>query len=90
MTDAELGRLGISRAACERRLRFRDARGRFHGGAFAVNRFLLHAAPPGLRGAPSRALAILCYAFPPLLLAELVAYEIVARNRGCRLFDPSA
>lgn len=89
MTDEKLARLGISRTACERRLRFRDAQGRFHGGAFAVNRFLLHAAPAGLQGVPARTLAILFYALPPLLLAELIAYEIVARNRSCRLLNPS-
>ncbi len=54
-----------------------------------MNRFLLYAAPPGLPGFPSRALALLCYAFPPLLLAELLAYELVARNRDCRLLNPS-
>ncbi len=84
-----MARLGISRTACEERVRFRDLKGRFHGGAFAVNRFLLYAAPPGLRGLPARVLAVLAYAFPPLLLAELAAYEIVARNRGCRLLNPS-
>ncbi len=28
------------------------------------------------------------YVLPPLLLAELAAYEIVARNRHCRLLNP--
>ena len=81
-------RLGVSRAACEKRVRFRDARGRFHGGAFAVNRFVLHAAPPGWKGLPARCLAVAFYALPPLLLAELAAYEIVARNRHCRFLNP--
>ena len=81
--------LGVSRAACESRVRFRAVRGRWHGGAFAVNRFVLHAAPDGWRGVPARALALLAYAFPPLLLAELLAYEIVARNRHCRFLNPS-
>ncbi len=80
--------LGVSRAACEKRVRFRDARGRFHGGAFAVNRFILHAAPPGWTGLPARFLVMAAYVLPPLLLAELAAYEIVARNRNCRLFNP--
>ena len=53
-----------------------------------MNRFLLYAAPPGPRGLPARILAVLAYAFPPLLLAELAAYEIVAWNRGCRLLNP--
>lgn len=46
-----------------------------------MNRFLLFAAPPGWRGLPIRALVILAYALPPLLLAELAGYEIVARSR---------
>ncbi len=80
--------LGVSRSACEKRVRFRDARGRFHGGGFAVNRFILHAAPPGRKGLPARLLVVAAYVFPPLLLAELAAYEIVARNRHCRLLNP--
>ena len=82
--------LGISRAACQRRLRYRDARGRVHGGAFAVNRFLFHAAPPGVRGLPVRLLVLVAWMFPPLLLVELLAYEVVARNRNCRLLNPRA
>lgn len=70
-------------------MRFRDVRGKFHGGAFAVNRFVLHAAPPGLKGLPARILVVAAYVFPPLLVAELAAYEIVARNRHCRLLNPS-
>jgi len=82
-----LERLGVSRAACEKRVRFRDPRGKFHGGAFAVNRFVFHAAPPGPRGLPARTLVVAAYAFPPLLIAELAAYEIVARNRHCRFLN---
>ena len=69
-------------------MRFRDVHGNFHGGAFAVNRFLFHAAPPGPRGLPARALVVAAYAFPPLLIAELAAYEVVARNRHCRFLNP--
>ena len=92
LSDDDLAALGVSRAACSRRVRFRDARGRFHGGAFAVNRFVLGSAPRGWRGLPIRALVILAYAFPPLLLVELLAYEIVARNRNrlCQALDSSA
>ncbi len=79
--------LSVSRSACEKRVRFRDVRGRFHGGAFAVNRFILHAAPPGWKGLPARFLVVAAYVLPPLLLAELAAYEIVARNRNCRLLN---
>ena len=81
-------RLGVSRTACEKRVRFRDARGTFHGGAFAVNRFVLHAAPSGWRGLAARISVLLAYIVPPLLLAEIAAYEIVARNRHCRLLNP--
>jgi hypothetical protein len=84
-----LTRLGISRAACERRVRFRNARGKFHGGAFAVNRFVFHAAPDGWKGLPARALVVAAYVLPPLLFLELAAYEVVARNRNCSLLNPS-
>jgi len=53
-----------------------------------VNRFVLHAAPSGWTGLPARFLVIAAYVLPPLLLAELAAYEIVARNRHCRLLNP--
>lgn len=69
-------------------MRFRDARGKLHGGAFAVNRFVLHAAPPGRRGLPARTLVVAAYVLPPLLIAEIAAYELVARNRHCRLLNP--
>lgn len=73
----------MTRADCEARLRFRDRRGRVHGGAFAVNRFVFFAAPPGLRGLPARVLVAALYLLPPLLLLEMLAYELVARNRAC-------
>ncbi len=53
-----------------------------------MNRLMLDCAPRGMRGVPARALAVLAYAFPPLLLAELLAYEIVARNRRRRCREP--
>ncbi|MDE2881356.1 MAG: hypothetical protein OXU35_10215 [Acidobacteriota bacterium] len=49
---------------------------------------MLHAAPPGWTGLPARFLVMAAYVLPPLLLAELAAYEIVARNRHCRLLNP--
>ena len=82
LSDAELADLGLSRADCFRRLRFRDARARVHGGAFAVNRFLLAAAPPGWRGMPVRLAVWLLYLLPPLLLLEVVGYEIFGRYRS--------
>ena len=80
--EAELRRLGLSRKDCARRLRFREEGGRISGGAFAVNRFLLAAAPPGWRGSPVRTAVRLVVGFPPLLLLEIAAYELVARNRS--------
>lgn len=79
---AELAAMGLSRADCERRLQFRNASGRVFGGVFAVNRFLLAAAPPGLGGAAVRGLVLVGYALPPLLLLEWAAYELFARNRA--------
>lgn len=79
---AGLAAMGLSRADCERRLRFRAASGRVFGGVFAVNRFLLAAAPPGFGGIAARALVLVCYALPPLLALEWAAYELFARNRA--------
>ncbi len=83
LPDEDFARLGVTRAECEARLRFRNRRGRWFGGAFAVNRFLWFAAPPGLRGAPARTLVLAFYLLPPLLLLEVIGYALVARNRGC-------
>ncbi len=80
--DAELAALGLSRADCERRLRFAIPGGRVWGGALAVNRFLLAARPGGVGGWLLRAGAILAFAVPPLLALEALAYEVVARNRS--------
>ena len=82
LSDTELAGLGLSREDCFRRLRFRDAAGRVHGGAFAVNRFLLAAAPPGPRGLPVRLGVWIFYLLPPLLLAEIVGYELFGRYRS--------
>lgn len=78
----ELEAMGLSPADCERRLRFRAASGRVFGGVFAVNRFLLAAAPSGPGGFAARLLVLLCYALPPLLLLEWAGYELFARNRS--------
>lgn len=79
---ADLAAMGLSRADCERRLRFRAASGRVFGGVFAVNRFFLAAAPPGPGGAAVRALVLVSYALPPLLALEWAAYELFARHRA--------
>ena len=81
LTPAELGTLGLSRRDCARSLRFVGASGRVHGGAFAVNRFVLAAAPRNWRGALIRIAVAMLYVLPPLLLFEIAAYEAFARNR---------
>lgn len=73
--------IGLTAGDCARRLRFRAESGRLFGGAFAVNRFLLAASPANLGGRLVRAAVALCYALPPLLLLEIAAYEVFARNR---------
>ncbi len=77
----ELRSLGLSPEDCERRLRFVVPGGRTWGGALAVNRFLLCVNPGGFGGWLLRAAALLVFLLPPLLLFEVLAYEMVARNR---------
>ena len=76
-----LSAMGLTAGDCARRLRFRAESGRVFGGAFAVNRFLLAAAPANFGGRLVRAAVALCYTLPPLLLLEVGAYELFARNR---------
>jgi hypothetical protein len=45
-----------------------------HSGAFAVNYFFIHYVPWNL-------LVVLLYVVTPLLLLEIITYELVARNR---------
>jgi len=92
----ELRDFGLTREDCARRLRFVLPGGQVSSGALAVNRFLLVAAPGGPGGWLLRAAAILAFALPPLLLVELLVYEIVARNRrrfgssDCGVREPSS
>jgi predicted DCC family thiol-disulfide oxidoreductase YuxK len=65
---------GISHADCRQRLQVISRRGKVYRGAFAVNYFYYHYFPWSL-------LVILTYAFPVLLLLELVGYGLVASNR---------
>ena len=65
---------GISHADCRQKLQVISRRGKVYRGAFAVNYFYYHYFPWSL-------LVILTYAFPILLLLELVGYGLVARNR---------
>ena len=72
--EAEIQRFGVSHADCARRLKVITRRGRVRSGAFAVNHFFLHYFPWNL-------LVWLLVVVPPLLLLEMITYELVARNR---------
>ena len=72
--EPEMQRYGISYADCARRLRVITRAGKVRSGAFAVNHFFIHYFP-------WRLLVILLYVVPPLLLLEMLTYELVAKNR---------
>jgi predicted DCC family thiol-disulfide oxidoreductase YuxK len=72
--EPEIQTYGISYADCARRLQAITREGKVRSGPFAVNHFLVHYFP-------WRLLVILLYAVPPLLLLEMLTYELVARNR---------
>jgi predicted DCC family thiol-disulfide oxidoreductase YuxK len=73
-TPDELKRYGLSYDKCSKRVYVIAASGRVYGGAFAVNYFFLKQFPWSL-------LVVLIYALPPLLLAEVIGYYVVAKNR---------
>ena len=72
--EPEIRQFGISHADCTRRLKVITRHGTVHSGTFAMNYFFLHYFPWKL-------LVILLYVVPPLLLLEMITYELVARNR---------
>jgi predicted DCC family thiol-disulfide oxidoreductase YuxK len=72
--ESELKRFGLNNRLCSEKVRVIAPSGRAYGGAFAVNRFLLDYFPWML-------IPIAIYILPPVLLAEIIAYAIVARNR---------
>jgi predicted DCC family thiol-disulfide oxidoreductase YuxK len=72
--EAEIEPFGLRHADCARRLRVITRRGKVHSGAFAVNYFFIHYLPWNL-------LVVLVYVAIPLLLLEIITYELVARNR---------
>jgi predicted DCC family thiol-disulfide oxidoreductase YuxK len=72
--ELELQPYGISYADCARRLQVITRKGKVRSGAFAVNHFFIHYFPWSL-------LVILLYVVPPLLLLEILTYELVAKNR---------
>jgi predicted DCC family thiol-disulfide oxidoreductase YuxK len=71
---AELQRVGITYAQCEKKLQVISRRGHIYQGAFGVNYFLWQYFPWSL-------LVALIYALPLLLLLEIIGYAWVARNR---------
>ena len=74
VSELEVKRFGISYVDCARRLQVITRDGKVRSGAFAVNHFFAHYVPWNL-------LVILLYLVPPLLLLEILGYELVARNR---------
>jgi predicted DCC family thiol-disulfide oxidoreductase YuxK len=72
--EHEMQPYGVSHADCARRLQVISRGGKAHRGAFAVNYFFVHYFPWKL-------MVVLLYVLPPLLLLELLTYEVVARNR---------
>ena len=70
----ELERFGVPVERCAKKLQVIGRGGRIRQGAFAINYFLWSTFP-------WRLLVILIYAFPVLLLLEIVAYAAVAANR---------
>lgn len=73
-TEDDLKRNGLSYEKCRKRAYVISPSGKIYGGAFAVNYFFWKRFPWSL-------LVVLIYAFPPLLLAELLGYYLVAKNR---------
>jgi predicted DCC family thiol-disulfide oxidoreductase YuxK len=71
--EPEIQRFGISHADCARRLKVITQRGTVHSGAFAVNYFSFITF--------LKLLVVLLYVLAPLLVLEMIAYELVARNR---------
>lgn len=72
--ETELERFGINYEQCDKKLHVISRHGKVYRGAFAVNYFLWQYFPWSL-------LIALIYALPPVLLAEVLVYAWVARNR---------
>jgi predicted DCC family thiol-disulfide oxidoreductase YuxK len=73
--EPEIQQFALSHADCARRLRVITRSGKVHSGAFAVNYFFIHYFPWNL-------LVVVLYVVTPLLLLEIITYELVARNRA--------
>ncbi len=72
--ESELEKFGLGHRDCSKKLQVITRRGRVYGGAFGVNYFLWRRFPWSL-------LVILIYAFPLLLVLELIGYRLVADHR---------
>lgn len=74
IAERELVALGSDYESCSKRLHVVTRNRTVRRGAFAVNHFLWHYWPWKIAVA-------LIYILPPLLLAEIVGYALVARHR---------
>jgi predicted DCC family thiol-disulfide oxidoreductase YuxK len=72
--ESELQRFGITSKQCSRKVHVIGRHGKIYRGAFGVNYLFWHYWPWKL-------LVVLIYAFPPVLLLEMLIYAWVARNR---------
>jgi predicted DCC family thiol-disulfide oxidoreductase YuxK len=73
-SDEELERFGVTREECSKRVQVISPGGRVFSGALAVNYVLFYRFPWSV-------LVVLAYLVPVLLLAEVITYGIIARNR---------
>lgn len=72
--ETDLQQFGITYEQCEQKMHVITRQGKVYRGAFGVNYFLW-------QYWPWKALVVLIYAMPVILLAELIIYAWVARNR---------
>ena len=72
--EPELAKVGLSHADCRHELQLIASDGRVHGGAWAINRLLIHRFPWSI------VVAVL-YLLPVLLLFEWAGYRLFVRNR---------
>ncbi|MBL8206048.1 MAG: DUF393 domain-containing protein [Blastocatellia bacterium] len=72
--EIELAKFKINYQQCDQKLHLITPRGKVYRGAFGVNYILWQYFPWSL-------LVLLIYALPPVLLAELIIYAWIARNR---------
>lgn len=71
---SELAVFGVTHAQCAKQLHVISRQRKVHRGALALNYFLMRRFPWSL-------LIVLIYAFPVLLLFEIIGYALVARFR---------